>query len=327
VTTNVPSPGTPTLGRLVPVALREVWAHEALDFTPWLLANADALGEALDMDLEITIAEHPVGGFSLDLIATDLRSNERVIIENQIETTDHAHLGQLLTYAGGTDPVNIVWIAAEFRDEHRAALDWLNQRTDADTRFFGVEVRAVRIGDSLPAPLFHVVAKPNDWGKSIRTQARSQEGSASEKNLLYATFWDRYLTRVTKEHPDWTRARKPPAQNWFPTRSGVSGVQFTVSFGRRGLQSELYFDHPDPTANIAMFEALHGLRDAIESAYGGTLSFEPLTDRKACRIADHRPGEITDSAAWPDYLDWFVDSQQRLRSAISAVGGIPKPSR
>lgn len=238
----------------MPVALREVWAHEALAFTPWLLANADALGEALDMDLEITTAEHPVGGFSLDLIAADRRSNELVIIENQIETTDHAHLGQLLTYAGGTDPVNIVWIAAEFRDEHRAALDWLNQRTDADTRFFGVEVRAVRIGDSLPAPLFHVVAKPNDWGKSIRTQARSQEGVASEKNLLYATFWERYLTRVANEHPDWTRARKPPAQNWFPTPSGASHVQYTVSFGRRGLQSELYFDHPEPAAG---FGGLH----------------------------------------------------------------------
>ena len=231
--TNAPSPGKPTLGRLVPVALREVWAHEALDFTPWLLANSDALGEALDMDLEITTAEHPVGGFSLDLIATDRRSNERVIIENQIEATDHAHLGQLLTYAGGTDPANIVWIAAEFREEHRAALDWLNQRTDSDTRFFGVELSAVRIGDSLPAPLFQVVAKPNDWGKSIRTQTRSQEGAASERNLLYATFWDQYLTRLADEGRGWTRARKPPPQNWFPTPSGVSRVQFTGSKPKR----------------------------------------------------------------------------------------------
>lgn len=167
MTMNAPLPEKATMGRLEPVALREVWAHEALAFTPWLLANADVLGEVLDMDLEIMAAEHPVGGFALDLIATDLRSNERVIIENQIETTDHLHLGQLLTYAGGTDPANIVWIAAAFRDEHRAALDWLNLRTDPDTRFFGVEISAVRIGDSPPAPLFQVVAKPNDWARAF----------------------------------------------------------------------------------------------------------------------------------------------------------------
>src|SRR3954447_4169474 len=126
------APG-PSLGRLVPVPPRDVWAHEAHNFTPWLLANADVLSDLLGMDLELEVAEHPVGNFSLDLMGRDTATGQRVIVENQLEVTDHTHLGQILTYAGGTDPTTIVWVAPTFRAEHRAALDWLNQRTDENT--------------------------------------------------------------------------------------------------------------------------------------------------------------------------------------------------
>ncbi len=142
----------PELGRLRAVATRQVWNHEARDFTPWLLSNADVLGEVLGMDLVMSQAERRVGGFSLDLIGTDEATGETVIVENQLDVSDHGHLGQILTYAGGTNPVNIVWIATSFREEHRAALEWLNERTDERTRFFAVEVSVVRIGDSAPAP-------------------------------------------------------------------------------------------------------------------------------------------------------------------------------
>lgn len=159
----------PRLGRLEAVPPRQVWAHEALGLTPWLLANADVLSSALGMDLDLEAAEHPVGGFSLDLIGRDRASGERVIIENQLETSDHTHLGQILTYAGGTDPATIVWVAPSFRDEHRSALEWLNQRTNAQTRFFAVQLQVVRIGDSDPAPLLSLVVQPNDWGKTVRS--------------------------------------------------------------------------------------------------------------------------------------------------------------
>jgi hypothetical protein len=315
--------GAPLLGRLEVVAVREVWPHEALDFTPWLLANADHVGEALDMDLEITTAEHKVGGFSLDLVGKDLRTNEIVIIENQLETTDHAHLGQVLTYAGGTDAVNIVWIAREFREEHRAALDWLNARTDPDTRFFGVEISAVRIGDSLPAPLFRVVAQPNDWGKTIRTRTHAHDGNATERAVRYAEFWDRYITALHDAGLGWTRARNGPRQNWFPTSSGVSGAEFTVSFARLGLLSDIYLGHPDPEVNRARFDQLLHNREPLEDSYGGALSFEPLERRKGCRIGDRYPGAITEQQNWPSYIEWFVGTQHRLRNAVTAVGGIP----
>ena len=129
---------TKDLAKIERVELREAWPNEAQNFTPWLAENIAELGEALGMDLELQQVEAPVGGYSLDILATDLNSNRPVIIENQLEATDHTHLGQLLTYAAGFDAGAIVWVTREFRDEHRQALDWLNQRTGEDTQFFGV---------------------------------------------------------------------------------------------------------------------------------------------------------------------------------------------
>ena len=156
---------TPNLAKIERVDLREAWPNEAVDFTPWLAENIAVLGEALGMDLELQDTEAAVGGYSLDVLATDLNQNRPVIIENQLETTNHDHLGMLITYAAGYDANVVVWLTRDFRDEHRQALDWLNQRTGEETQFFGVVVELWRIGDSLPAPYFKAVATPNDWRK------------------------------------------------------------------------------------------------------------------------------------------------------------------
>ena len=156
---------TPNLAKIEQVGLREAWEHEAYNFTPWLADNIAELGEALKMNLQFIQKEAPVGSFSLDILAVDLDSNRHVIIENQLGDTDHTHLGQLVTYAAWFDAEAVVWVTREFRDEHRQALDWLNQRTGEDTQFFGVEVELWRIGESLPAPHFKTVVTPNDWVK------------------------------------------------------------------------------------------------------------------------------------------------------------------
>lgn len=311
----------PSLGALASLDVREVWPHEAQVFTPWLLKNAEVLGEVLGMDLALSAAEHPVGGFTLDLIGVDESTNEKVIIENQLTATDHGHLGQLLTYAGGTDPVNVVWVATSFREEHRAALDWLNARTDEDTRFFGVEVSVVRIGDSLPAPLLRLVVQPNDWGKTVRASTRT-ETTASAKNLAYQEFWSRFLERLAIEQPSWTRSRKGLPQNWQSLPAGRDGLSYTCAFGRSGLLSELYFGDPDPQVNQARFAAAQARKDDLEAAYGRALSFEPLAGRKGCRIIERRPGTIEDKPAWEEYIDWFIDAQTRLRAAVAAIGGV-----
>lgn len=160
------------LGRIERGDLRDAWPHEASDFTPWLAEHISELGDALSLELELQNQEAPVGSFSLDLLARVSGTDHTAIIENQLEPTNHDHLGKLLTYAGGYDANVIIWVAKDFRDEHRQALDWLNQRTDDDTGFFGVVVEVWRIDGSRPAPHFNVVAAPNEWRREAAVKLK-----------------------------------------------------------------------------------------------------------------------------------------------------------
>ena len=177
------------IGSLVPVDLRLAWAHEANDFTPWLAGNLDRLRAAIGIDLVLEDTEVNVGPFSADILATDALTNERVLIENQLEQADHAHLGQILTYLAGLDARSIIWIAKVFRDEHLSAVRWLNSNTIDDFSFFAVEVSAVRIGDSPVAPLFSVVEKPNNWDRQLHQAA---PGIQEEKpSRLAKEYWEK----------------------------------------------------------------------------------------------------------------------------------------
>lgn len=308
--------------RLVPVDVREVWPMEASSFTPWLFANAATLGEILGVDLVLDEAEHKVGGYSLDLRGHDATTEEVVIIENQFGPTDHRHLGQLLTYAGGTDPTTIVWIAESFRDEHRAALDWLNKQTGPETRFFGVQLRAVRMEagpSNVVAPLLDVVAMPNDWSK---TPGLSPTSSPTSRELLYREFWGAWLERVKPRH--WTN-KKAPSKHWMSLPATSGHVRYTVSFRSDGMLSELFFRHSNPLINLERWEALASRRELIEASFGGPLDFDDLPERKGCRVGIHsKDGATIDKQAqWPTYMDWFEDTQARLRHAIEGTGGIP----
>lgn len=304
------------LGRLVPVPPREVWSSEAQDFTPWLLVNSERLGEALGIDLELSAAEHPVGGFSLDLIGRDLSNDTVVIVENQLEATDHSHLGQVLTYAAGTSASTIVWLATFFREEHRQALDWLNQRTADDVHFFGVQVSVVKIGDSAGAPLFQVVAKPNDWQKRLRTATRAN--TVSPRGERYREFWSRYLDRISGR--GWGRRHTPPPANWMDFPSPITGTRINPSFAAGGrLRHELYIDSGDGETNLELFESIRQQREAFEAAYGRPLEFEQLPGKRACRITEYAEGAIDNSEDWDSYIDWFIDAGERMRVAIADI--------
>lgn len=311
--------GAVELGRLERINPREVWKHEALDFTPWLKVNADRLAEALGIDIEISDSEHPVGGFSLDLIGRDITHDKPLIVENQLEGSDHSHLGQLLTYAAGTAASTIVWVAPAIRDEHRQALTWLNEQTGQETHFFGVELEVVRIGDSAAAPLFNVVVMPNDWQKSVKAAAAASTGSA--KAPLYAAFWTKFLEVLQAERPTWSRAKQGTQNNWFPMSIGLpSGCQIVSSFANGGrLRHEFYVDRATQEECEAMFDALAEQRAAFEEAYGRELSWERLEHRKACRIADYREGTIEQESEHEDYISWFLDAGDRMRRAVAAV--------
>lgn len=307
------------LGRLEPVNPRSIWPHEALNFTPWLAQNADRLADALGIELEFEATEHAVGGYSLDVIGKDQTNGVVLIVENQLGDSDHGHLGQLLTYAAGTAASTIVWITTRFRDEHRQALTWLNEHTDQDTHFFGVELEVVRIGNSAPAPLFKVVALPNDWQKSVR--ASTVSAGAGTRNELYRQFWAKLLERIKAEHPSWTRA-SGAAQNWLWITAPIRGCGLNPVFGGRGrIRQELYIDRPMPEQCRAVFDALQSRREEFDAAYGRQLEWDPLDGKKACRIADTAEGNVENEAEHEKYIEFFIDAGERFRAAIAAVNG------
>jgi len=182
------------LGLLEQVDLKNVWNNEPKEFTPWLAKseNLQLLGDAVGIELELEAQEKNVGPFRADILCKDTVNNQWVLIENQIERTDHTHLGQLLTYASGLKVVTIVWIARWFTDEHRAALDWLNEITDSRFNFFGLEIELWRIGDSPIAPKFNIVSQPNDWSKTVAAGASQVENTLTESRLLQREFWSAF---------------------------------------------------------------------------------------------------------------------------------------
>lgn len=235
------------LGKLEHLDPRKIWKNEAADFTPWLADHIDLLGEALGFDLQLEQSEAAVGDFSCDILAREVGTNRPVIIENQLERTDHGHLGQLLTYAGGLDAAIVVWISPEIRDEHRKALDWLNRHTDDQVDFFGVSLEAIRIDDSKPAVQFTLVALPNDWGKT-----RFEKKGVSERGMIYKEFFQALIDELRKK--SFTNAKTAQPQSWYAFSSGVSGIVYGIAFSTQGLRSELYIDMGNKERNKAIFE-------------------------------------------------------------------------
>lgn len=276
-------------GKIKKLNPRDIWPKEAKDFTPWLADNIGALGEALGMELELKDMEAAVGDFSLDLLAKDLGSGNTVIIENQLTQTDHDHLGKLLTYAAGFGASTVVWVAEVVRDEHRQALEWLNQRTDEDTQFFGVVIDVFKIDDSKPAYSFKPVVSPSEWQKSKKRQA---SGTVSAKGEMYRNYFQSLIDELREKH-QFTNAKIGQPQNWYSFSSGVSGITFGVVFVQAGkARTELYIDFGEGKKNKALFDLLFSQREEIHSKLGKELEWERLDDKRASRISVYRNGSI-----------------------------------
>ena len=313
---------TPNLAKIERIAdLRATWPNEALHFTPWLADNIGELGAALGMDLELQEREAAVGSYSLDILATDLNSRRRVIIENQLENTDHTHLGQLLTYAAGFDASVIVWVTRDFRDEHRQALNWLNQRTNENTEFFGVVVELWSIGDSLPAPHFNLVAVPNGWRKETVAQANHQTVAVpSERSERYRDFFQSLIDTLREEHK-FTNARIGQPQNWYSFSAGKSHLTYGANFtGQRQARVEVYIDFLNKETNLKLLSDLELHKEQIQAELGHTLDWQPLEERRACRIALVRPGSIEDdNDTLADIQSWMIDNLLKFKRVFGPL--------
>lgn len=238
----------PILGKLVTLSAQEVWGHEAAVFTPWLAANLDLLAQALHIDeLELRGTEVPAGDFRLDILAED-SDGTAVLIENQFGATDHRHLGQLISYVASQNRrATVIWVAERFKDDHRAAIDWLNTVTADDYSFFAVEIEALRIGDSQPAPFFNVVAKPNSWTKTIRSSGTTEGGPGqAERHRARTAYWASFAQYLRVHDPSFV-IRRENRDHWHNFRIGRSGVDITttISVQKKRIGVELYLSR-DP---------------------------------------------------------------------------------
>jgi hypothetical protein len=292
-------------GELKYLNLRTIWPNETTEFTPWLAENIQKLGEAVGMELELIKREAGVGDFSLDLLAKDLGTGHNVIIENQFGATNHDHLGKLLTYAAGFDALTIVWIAETIRDEHRQALEWLNQRTDSETQFFGVVVEVFQIDDSKPAFKFKPIVFPNEWQKNKR---QSSTGTSSPRAEAYRKYFQELIDELREKYK-FTGARIGQPQSWYSFASGFAGAVYGMSFAQgERLRVELYIDQGDLEKNKKLFDWLAVDRETIEAEYGERMEWERLDDRKASRIAVYRLGSIeSDAESLVEIRSWAIE--------------------
>lgn len=305
------------LGRLRRVAEpRMIWSSEAGDFTPWLADNLDVLADELGLAMSLTGTEVPVGDFRLD-IAAETPDGRTVIIENQLERTDHGHLGQLLVYASGLEAAAVIWVATRFRDEFRRSLDWLNERTDTGVDFFGVEVGVVQIGESGPrAPVFDVVARPNGWQKAVK-EAGSSRQPQGQRNEARQEFFAEVLGGVTRVRPG-IRLPKAGNLNWQAFASGPFG-NWALVFGADGrLRVEAYLDSGDQRVNKQLFDELASASESWRSRTGLALEWERLDERRASRIAVYHPAfGLDDPEARREAREWAVKATVAMYDALN----------
>ena len=292
--------------------LRKVWPHEALDFTPWLSQddNIAVLSDAVGLDITVEESESSVGDFNVDIFATETGTERKIIIENQLEDTNHDHLGKLITYASGKSADVIIWVVKHAREEHKAAIEWLNNHTDEKIGFFLCEIKLYRIGGSEPAVKFEVIEKPNDWTKEVK-----KNEAATETQLQRYDYWlafQDYAFQNAEFAGSYNR-RKPSMDHWTNFSIGSSACYISVSQiqTRDELDVELHIsDDKD------LFKTLLRNKEAIEIEAGLKFDWRELPERKASRIIVSKSVAFNDKRQWTAQFDWLIDVMIKMKKVF-----------
>lgn len=302
-----------SLGQLKEIKdLREVWPHEALDFTPWLAeeSNLALLADAIGLDITVDETESKVGDFNVDIYASETGTERKIIIENQLEDTNHDHLGKLITYASGKGADIVVWIVKRAREEHRAAIEWLNNHTDENISFFLIEIKLYKIGDSAPAVKFEVIEKPNNWAKEIKKHTSSDP--ARQFRLEYWTAFNEYAFTKPIFAKNFKR-RKPGTDHWMSLSLGSSAYHLDILTlkKRNAVSVEFYI-----SADKSIYHKLLPHREEIEADIGFALDWRELPDKKASRIIIEKPVNLDEYNEWNSQFDWIIDMCVRFKKAF-----------
>ena len=292
--------------------LRTVWPHEALDFTPWLSQddNISLLADAIGIDITVDETESSVGDFNVDIFSSETGTDRKIIVENQLEDTNHDHLGKLITYASGKSADVVIWVVKHAREEHKAAIEWLNNHTDDNVGFFLCEIKLYRIGDSEPAVKFEVVERPNDWTKEVKKSESVNETQQSRYD--YWVAFEDYAFNNPVFAKNFKR-RKPSTDHWMNFSIGSSACHIAVSQiqKRDELDVELYIsDDPD------LYNSLIDNKEDIESVSGLSFDWRELPDRKASRIVLKKSVQFGNKNSWESQFEWLVDVMVKMKTAF-----------
>lgn len=289
------------IGKLERVELRDLWKHEEYDFSKWLAEkeNLAMLSDAIGVDINLIERESHVGGFSADLYAEENGTENKIIIENQLEDTNHDHLGKIITYASGKGAKYVIWIVKRVRPEHRQAISWLNEHTDDGVNFFLLEIELWRIGNSLPAPKFNVVVLPNDW---LREERRSTS-EVTERGKMLTSYWEAFNDYAGK-HPDFVRQfklRSSHPHHYYDLSIGIGGViiSMNVQPSRGTIDCGLYISD-----NKMYFERLKSHSEEFLEILGEEAEWREAN--KACRIMITKSFDSSDQGNWEKAFDWYL---------------------
>lgn len=296
-----------TFEKLVEADIREAWIHEAHDFTPWLFANLESLGEALGLKLEPEGSEVAVDRFSADILARSSMDGSKVLIENQLAGSDHTHLGQIMTYLAGLEAKIVIWVATSFTSAHLSALKWLNDHTDEDYSFFAVRVKVVRIGNSPFAPVFEVLERPNEWEKQLHVV--STQGGRSELAERRHEFWQAFVDNVPGE-----LERGGPAaylsNRWRVLDEPAAIISMYTSNDSVGIfiRAAHYGSHDD------MREILASKADAISEQIG-----VPMTNSDKYFFGDLKKGDYNNLAQRDELIGWLAGKADHYEQVLKMV--------
>lgn len=303
------------LSRLEKVDLREVWRHEAIYFTNWLAKpeNLELLSDEIGIGISLIQTEASVGNFNVDILAEEEDTGKKIVIENQLEPTNHDHLGKIITYASGFDAETIIWIVKNVRDEHKQAIDWLNEHTDSGINIFAIEMEVWKIGDSPYAPKFNVIAKPNDWAKTLRKSAVTP--NMTDTKMFQLEFWTN-LKEYIKARDANIRLRKARPQHWYDISLGSSlaHISLTLNSKQRQIGCELYIND-----SKELYSFLFTRRSEIESKLTTSLEWQELPNKKASRIKLVSDLEYDEHAVQDAYYDWFLMNIINFQKVFSEI--------
>lgn len=303
------------LGVLKNVHLRKIWKNEAYDFTPWLAENLDRIGEAVGLELEFEAKEVSVGPYCADILAKDTGTDKFVVIENQLEKTDHDHLGKCITYASVLDASAIIWIASKFTEEHKKALDWLNDHTSDELGFYGIRMELWQIDNSQPAVRFNVLSSPNAMVKQA-TQ-RKQQGELTDTRKTQLEFWTSFRRKL-EETGKIGSLQTPRPQYWFDVALGKSGVHISNTFNtdRNEIGARVYIQNSQVDEWLPYFESE---KERIESEIGDELNWNPNPNNRDKVITLNKHFNLENETEWNAALNWLVENTLQFKSSFSRL--------